>query len=140
MPHLTFPFQPEGLALEMIIGLNDQGTAALVQAGTSIPAPLRIRALLDTGCDVTAVAPRIFQHFGLQPVLRSSTQTASASIVVDLYRISLGIPTSGFVRPNLLVTELAVSLLPVEVLIGMDVLRECLLIVDGPGQQFTLGF
>jgi hypothetical protein len=43
------------------------------------------------------------------------------------------------VQPDLLVMELP-SVLPVDVLIGMDVLLTCKLVVDGPARQFTLEY
>ena len=42
--------------------------------------------------------------------------------------------------PDLLVSELTVALPNIDALLGMDVLRQCLLVLDGPGQQFILGF
>ena len=45
-----------------------------------------------------------------------------------------------FVRPTLLVSELANPLPNVDVLIGMDILSECVTLIDGPARQFTLSF
>jgi len=42
-------------------------------------------------------------------------------------------------RTDLLVMEMP-SVLPVDVLIGMDVLLTCKLLLDGPARQFTLEF
>jgi hypothetical protein len=146
MPHFTFPMSPDGPAVQGLVGLNDQKTAALVSAGQPIPRPLSVRALLDTATDLTAVDSRVVQQFGLTPVKQTKTQTAGGSVQVNLYRVSLsvygptGSPTPLLVRPDLLVTELAVTLPGVDVLIGLDVLRECLFVLNGPGDQFILGF
>jgi predicted aspartyl protease len=104
-----------------------------------------VRALIDTGTDTTAVAARVFQRLGLAPLITASSQTASGLVSVNLHRISLTIssPTQGAATaltiPDLLVSELT-SPLSVEALIGMDVLRQGLLVLDGPGQRFILGF
>jgi hypothetical protein len=37
------------------------------------------------------------------------------------------------------VTEVSVTLQNVDVLVGLDVIKQCLLIIDGPGDRFTLG-
>jgi hypothetical protein len=44
------------------------------------------------------------------------------------------------VREQLKVMELLHSPPNFEAMIGMDVLAECLLILDGPGRQFTIAF
>jgi len=44
------------------------------------------------------------------------------------------------VRERMPVTELAVALPNVEILVGLDLLRQILLILDGPGQRFSLAF
>jgi hypothetical protein len=67
MEHLTFPFSADGLTLEVLIGLDGNTTAALHVAGQSITPPVRARELLDTGTDVTAVAPWVYRQLGLQP-------------------------------------------------------------------------
>jgi hypothetical protein len=75
-----------------------------------------------------------------------TTQTASASIAVNLFEASLSItdfnsPGSPmFVRPYLLVMELPASLGAIDVLIGMDILLECQMLVHGPLRTFSLEF
>ncbi len=43
-------------------------------------------------------------------------------------------------RGDLTVMELANPIPDVEVLIGLDILLDCRLLLDGPGRQFTLDF
>jgi hypothetical protein len=45
-----------------------------------------------------------------------------------------------FVRPTLLVTELATALPDLDVLVGMDIMSTCVVLIDGPARQFTLSF
>jgi hypothetical protein len=145
MPHFTFPLSPDGPAVPGLVGLNDQASAALVQAGQPIPRPISVRALIDSATDLTAIAPRVAQQLGLLADKRAKTQTAGGSVQVNLYRISLsvsgppGASGSLLVWPDLLVTELAVPLPNVDVLIGLDVLRQSLFVLNGPGGQFILG-
>lgn len=146
MPHLTFATSPDGPTLETLIGLNDEETALLVTAGQPVPKPLRCLGIIDTGADFSAVAQRVIQQLGVTRSHTGLTHTASGQAHVNLFKVSLSIsgPSGAagpmFVHANLLVTELAVLLPKIEVLIGMDVLAECLLIVDGPAKQFTLAF
>jgi hypothetical protein len=146
MPHLTFATSTDGPALEVVVALDANKIAARQQAGVVVPLPLPIRALIDTGTDVTALAPRVLQHIGLAPVRSVPTLTAGGQVSVDLFEVSLVITgPSGpvgpmYVRPFLQVTELATPLPNIEALIGRDILAECLFQLDGPGAHFLLGW
>jgi hypothetical protein len=146
MPYLNFPTSPDGPALQILVGVDGNRTTALHQAGSPIPRPLQVRALIDTGSDVTAVAPTILQQVGT-PLLRGApTLTAGGTVPVRLFEVSLNVfgPAGAagpmFVKPTLVVTELAAALPNIEVLIGQDVLAECLFLLDGPRGHFLLGF
>jgi hypothetical protein len=144
MPHLTFASSKDGLPLTVMIGLNGTTTAALVNQGQPIPPPLLVRAILDTGTDITCVVPQILHHFGLIPLVQKSTFTVSGPVSVKLFEVSLSIPKAGgLTGPLLVLDQLVVMELPhplpnLEALIGNDVLSQCLLIVDGPRGDFTL--
>jgi hypothetical protein len=146
MEHLTFPFSTGGLTLEVLIGLDGDSTTQLHAAGQPIPRPVRGRGLLDTGTNATAVAPWVFRQLGLHATKYTSTQTASGSVRVAIFEVSLSIAGSGgavspmFVCPTLLVTELATPLPDLDVLVGMDVVSACVVLIDGPARQFTLSF
>jgi hypothetical protein len=146
MPHFTFPLSPDGMIVQAMFGLNGAATAALVQTGQPVARPIQVRSLLDNGTDATAIAPHVFQKLGLKSQVSGTSQTAAGQVTVNLYRVSLGItgPAGGtgsaLVLPDLLVSELTATLPNIDALIGMDVLRQCLLVLDGPGQQFILGF
>src|SRR5262249_13840613 len=137
---------PDGLAVEVMIGLDGKTATALHTAGRPIPPPIPARALVDTATDLTALDSRLVNHFGLVVASSGSTHTAAGSVSVIMYEISLTISNPKLasspmlVRPTLVVTELSTALPNCEVLLGMDVLWDCLLISDGPGRQFTLGF
>lgn len=128
-----------------VVGLNGIDTASLVQHGKPISRPIQVRSLLDSGTDVTAVASRVFQQLGLGSLISGFSQTTSGLVPVNLYRVSLTISGSpGLAGPivtltDLLVSELTTALPNIDALIGMDVLRDSLLVLDGPGQRFILG-
>jgi hypothetical protein len=145
MAQLTFAVTRAGLAVPVWIGLAGQTTAALAAAGRPIPAPVRASGLLDCGTDVTAVAPWILQQLGVSVITTTSTHTAGGQVTVNLARVSLGITDPSqpagapwLTQPNLLVTELVTTLPDADVLIGLDVLLECKLVLDGPARRFTL--
>ena len=144
MPHLTFITSQDGLALNVMIGLNGADTASLVNQGKPVPTPILVRAILDSGTDATCVAPRILRNLGLTLLVQKSTLTVSGPLPVDLYEVSLSIPKAGgLTGPLLVLDQLVVMELPypipnIEVLIGNDILSQCLLIVDGPRGEFTI--
>jgi hypothetical protein len=130
MPHFTFPLSPDGMIVEAVFGVNGPQTAAAVRTGQSIPRPVQARALLDNGCDTTAIASHIVQKLGLEVLIPASVQTASAKVPANLYRASLTISgPAGSSGPALVVSDLVVSELTtplpnIDALIGMDVLGE----------------
>jgi hypothetical protein len=147
MAQLTFPVTGAGLSVPVWIGLSGQTTAALVAVGMPVTPPIRARGLLDTGTDVTAVASWVLQQLAVSVTTTTSTHTAAGQVPVRLYRVSLGITdpslppgTPWLTQPDLLVMELPTGLPDIDVLIGLDVLLECKLILDGPARQFTLEF
>jgi hypothetical protein len=115
--------------------------------GNRQPAPAAVvtRAVLDTGSNATGVSASVIQRLALVSHAGSSTQGIAGSVPVKLYRVSLSVFDSSqpvlpwFVVPDLEVMELP-SHIAVDVLIGMDVLLECRLLIDGPGRQFTLDY
>lgn len=146
MPHLTFPITDEGLALEVLIGLDSADSHARVAAGQSIPVPLQLKALIDSGCDLTAVNASALSALGLVKGTPVTTHTAAGAVAVEQFQVSLSIygpdGTAGpsFNAPDWKVTSLAHPIPGIDVLLGIDLLRQCLLIVDGPGKKFTLAF
>jgi hypothetical protein len=146
MPQLTFQVTAAGLAAPVWIGLDGKTSTALIAAGQAIAPPVQARGLLDTGSDVTAVAPWVLQRLALRPSAKTVTHTASGPTMVNVYEISLGITDpnqSGgpwMTLTNLLVTELAAPLADADVLVGLDVLLQCRLLLDGPTRVFSLDF
>ncbi len=146
MPHFTFPITNDGCTLDVLIGLGALAMQAAQAAGQPLPPPLGARAVLDTGSDKTAVALALLQQLGIQPLGWARTQTAAGAIRVDLYQISLSVPnptgarTPMLVRSQWTVTEFLHPPAGIDVLLGLDLAKECLTIIDGPGGRFTLGF
>lgn len=146
MPSLTFPVTVDGLAVSVLIGLDGNASHARLAKGQPILPPVKANGLLDTGCNVTAVAAPVLQQLALPQATTGTTQTAGGTVNVQLYSVSLsiyaanqpGLPT--LVYPTLLVSELTTTLTNVDVLVGLDVLLGCRLFLDGPARQFTLDF
>src|SRR5438132_1528856 len=134
MPHLTFPTSPDGPALQVLIGMQGPRMAALLAAGRPIPPPLAVRSLIDSGTDITCVAPWVLRQLGLVSAGSSSTQTAGGSVKVNLFDVSVTISGPAgkvgpmLVRDQLIVMELTQALSNIDALIGRDILNDCLFI------------
>jgi hypothetical protein len=146
MARLIFPITPDGLCVDVVVGLDGKTTVALHVAGRPIPKPSRGRGVIDTGSNVTCVNLPILQGLGIPVKHRSTTQGIAGPVAVNLYEVSLSLTDFGIpgapllVEPTLLVMELPAALPNVDVLIGLDVLLGCRMTLDGPARQFTLDF
>jgi len=143
---LCFPIKPDGLWVPVLIGHESAFLQALQAAGRPLPSPVHCRGLIDTGTDVTCVVPRVLTTLGLRPSTNLRTQTAGGPIRVNLFDVSLTIydpaapPGSFLVRPQWSVTDLPQDLPMVDVLIGLDLIRQIYLNIEGPSGHFTLSF
>lgn len=132
--------------MTVVVGLYHQAMVDRLAAGLSLPAPIWTTGVIDTGSTVTCVTADVIRRLGLPPAGQTSTQTAGGSVSVQLFRVSLSIPPAGnlpgsmLTRSDLIVMELTDPIPDVEVLIGLDILLDCRLLLDGPGRQFTLDF
>ena len=145
MPQLTFAIIPDGLVVNVVVNLEAAVLIARRASGQTCP-PIETTGLVDTASNVSGVSPAIVNRLGLLPVGPPTTTTGiGGPISVQLYRASLHLrdvraPTLPMLTmPSLLVMELPPGP-SCDVLIGMDVLRQCKLIVDGPGGLFTIEF
>lgn len=146
MSQLTFPIPLAELTFSAVVSLSHQAMVDRLAAGLPAMPPIWTTGLIDTGSTVTCVAADVIQRLGISPFAQTSTRTASGSVPVRLFRVSLSISPSGnlpgpmLTRPDLLVMELLDPIPNVDVLIGLDILLDCRLLVDGPGRQFTIDF
>ena len=136
----------EGLLVDVLIGLDGATTTALVAAGQPLAAPIRARGEIDTGCNVTAVSAALLRRLGVPVQFRSTSQTASGSVVVDVFKVSVGVRDLGdptgleLVQSTLSVMELTTPLGTVEVLVGINFLLGCKFLFDGLALKFCLEF
>jgi hypothetical protein len=146
MPQLIIPIGKDGLFVDVLIGVDGATTAALFASGQPIPSPVRGRAAIDTGSDVTVVSRAILQQLGVPVQHQTTTQTVAGIVSVNLFNVSVGITDFGnpaapeLVEPTVLVMELPHAIPGIEVLIGLDVLLTCRFLLDGPGRHFMLDF
>jgi hypothetical protein len=103
--------------------------------------------LIDTGSDICIVEPAVVQQLGLPQGAQQSAQSTLGSGVVVLHEASVilhgpgGVTGLTLARPDWIVMAAGASMSQhFEMVIGLDILRDCLLIADWPGGTFTLSF
>src|SRR5262245_1737902 len=109
-----------------MVGLDGQETSALTAAGKPVPPPIQLRGHLDTGSDLTAIAPWVLQQLGVTTKGTASTQTASGLIPVRLFHVSVAILQSiQQYQPNVMSSSVwATELAGADVLIGLSFLLQ----------------
>lgn len=145
MPQLTFAITPDGLSLDARINLDTARLKSLQAVGRPVPVSVPAPALIDTATDITAVASSVLQQVGASLHGHTTTQGISGPVSVRTFKVTLFLLDERqphlpwFVRPDLIVMELP-SKLSADVLIGLDVLLDCKLLLDGPARRFVLDF
>ena len=146
MSPLTFPVAPSGLVVPVLVSLCGPDLAGLIAAGQPPPAPLLVRGLIDTGCDLTGISAILANRLGLKQLRQAKTHAAGGQMAVNVFEMSLSITDPAavgapmFVHPYLTVTELPYPPAGLDVLIGLDVILEGRLLIDGATRSFTLEF
>jgi hypothetical protein len=141
MPQLTFPLVPDGLVVDVRVNVAGPTMRSALAAGR-VPLSVATRGLIDTGTDITAVAPAVLQQAGVGVYHPTATQGIGGSVPTRLCLVTLFVLDAGrphlpwLVVPDLLVMEL--QSFAFDRLIGLDVLRTRKLLVDGPAASFTL--
>jgi hypothetical protein len=146
MSQLTFAITSGELRLAVVIGHNRKDLATRLAAGQPVPAPIWTMGVVDTATNVPCVTPAVLQQLGTVSTGQSSSHTAAGQVPAKLFEVSLSIPPPSNVpgpmltRRDLTVMELPSPVPGVDVLIGLDILLDCKLLLDGPAHRFTLEF
>ncbi len=145
MPHFTLQFQAGAPQVAFYIGVSQPREQALKNAGVTVPQPIVIHGLVDTGASNTAVDPVIIQQLGLSPTGSMSIFTPSTGETpaqANTFDVSIRIPvaTMTFSVGALQVFESALSVQGIQALIGRDVLANRLMVYDGRANIFSLAF
>jgi hypothetical protein len=148
MPYLSGPVAGGWAVIDVLVGVSRSHHGQLLKHGSPVPAPVHVRALLDTGASLSAFAPRVFRELGISPVrkmevLTPSTATAAPHLA-DLYDVSLSLVAGGAAHPfpegQVLEADCWLPGEDIEALIGMDILSRCFFQLLGPDRRFTLAF
>jgi hypothetical protein len=147
MPHFTLPVGPNGPVLNAVVTVSKERSAALAAAVQSVPKPVPITALVDTGASCTCVDPSVLTALNLTPtgiVLLNTPSTGGTPHQAEQFDVALIIPApSGPALVFRTIPVVASELLTSQgfhALIGRDILDQCLFSYNGSIKLFTLAY
>jgi predicted aspartyl protease len=148
MPVIKGIITEEGGLVRVSIGWSSTAARNLRLARRAVPIRLEAKALIDTGAEVTCLDPKLIEDLGLPyegPVLANVPAMDGVSFASH-YDASLSIlHPSGRQRDHFVITdipvlELSLHVLDYQMIIGRDVLKECMFLYNGVGRRFCLKY
>jgi len=147
MPILNGQLEPDGALLEVLVGLSRPEVRKLRAAGHAIPAPVAVRALLDTGAECTCIDPQALgglslplKGLGLTNVPALGGLTAAPQRGASLPMVHPAGAVQNLVIHKHGVVELSLGQLGYQMLIGRDLLDQWLFVRNGPAGTFSLSY
>lgn len=147
MPHISRKIDTTyGPLTPVRVGVSYPRRDALTAHGHTPPPPVKVLALVDTGSSGTMIHSDLIAALGLTPTGRSRLTTATTGtspVWTDTYDISLSFRAPQ--RRPTTITELRVAATDFtnhgfQVLLGRDILAQCLLVYDGRLGCFMLSY
>lgn len=149
MPHFTLQMTAQGAIMNTLIGVSEGRKNALAAVGQAIPNVVHALALIDTGASATCIDSSVLQALNLTPTGQTMIKTPSTgntSVPFDQYDVSLLVPPAAANQIPLFIGTLAVVCTDLfvsqgfHVLIGRDILSQCLFIYNGTTSLFTISY
>lgn len=143
MPILRGQIMRFGPMVEIKIGLSADAAAAEHEAGNGTNGRRTVLALLDTGSEYTMVDAKLVKDLGLRAIKNGQTvfYPASGSKQTEMNKFEASIALcEGATLKNVLVLESDLSGYGCQVVIGRDVLLNCVFHYDGNAARFSLSF
>jgi hypothetical protein len=113
----------------------------LQSLGRPVPPAVPGLALIDTGASICGIEETALRQLGIPPFGYMSVNTPSGSAMQSTYPASLSFP--GTPIPNIAFTNFVGNNLAAQgilVLIGRNVLKDFVLVYNGPGGHVALAF
>lgn len=101
MPIVTGRITPRGAVIDVLVGVSVPRRRVLDRLGLPVPTPRHVRAMIDTGADVSGFAPRLFTALELKPIDQIALYTPSTPPncphLADVFDVSLSVVAGGAV-------------------------------------------
>ena len=131
--------------MDLLVGVSDARAQALKNLQRPIPVPIHVRGLVDTGASCTAIDVDVIKALGITPTGRTSVLTPSTGAKPhECNQYDCGITllhtTTQLNLSPIAAIESRLSHQGFHVLIGRDILRNCLFFYNGAVSRFALAF
>jgi hypothetical protein len=146
MPHVTLDIERAGPIVRVGVGVSQARRDLLSAAGQNPPLLQSANALVDTGASSSAIDPSILSPLGLKPVSIAPVHTPSTGdqpAMAYIYDVSIWLVdsrTQYVLEKSFPVICTSLKTQGIDMLLGRDMLGECLLVYDGIDRRFTLAF
>jgi hypothetical protein len=145
MPHFTVMIGSDGPTIDLVVAVGRAWRRRLAAQGTSVPSPTTVRALIDTGSDLSVIHPQIPQQLGVLAtgsvrVRRPGAGGGFRLAALFDTELSIGGVSPGTLWISTRVVGVAPSTPTVLAVIGRDVLEHCTLFYNGPRSELTLSY
>jgi hypothetical protein len=146
MSLVTGQIESGGAIIDVFVDVSSQRRRLLKKINAAIPPAVHVRALIDTGANVSGFAPRVFRELQIPPVAKmpviTPTTRADSPFLSDVFDVALSVLANARLIPfhDSKVIE-ADCWLPgegIEALIGRDILNQCFFQYVGIERRFTL--
>lgn len=143
MPHFTVPIGPDGPVIELAVTVSRAWQGRVAASGNPVPSPTTVRALIDSGSDISVVHPDVLRTLGIRAtgtirVRRPSSGSGFYVALLSDVQLSIG----GVIRGTTWIAAQVVGVAPatptILALIGRDLLRHCTFFYNGPRSELTL--
>jgi predicted aspartyl protease len=131
--------QALGPVVDMRVWIGTPVEEVLKKSGDSLPDPVLVKGMIDTGATGTVIQPEIAKKLRLQPVGVVTISTPSSeNVPCYQYIVRLIFPSNVIVEA--IAVEAPLKGQHIQCLIGRDVLAHGVLVYTGYINQFSLSF
>ena len=130
----------EGLILPVMIAPSNVVVKGLKEQKKTIPKPVHLMALIDTGATRTVIQDGICKSLNLIPHNKVKSLTAGLPCDANEYDIAMYFPTHKITFDPIFVLEMPLSGQNITCLIGRDLLSRGILFYNGFDNSYTIGF
>jgi predicted aspartyl protease len=131
--------QALGPVVDMRVWIGTPVEEALKKSGDSLPDPVLVKGMIDTGATGTVIQPEIAKKLRLQPVGVVTISTPSSeNVPCYQYIVRLIFPSNVIVEA--IAVEAPLKGQHIQCLVGRDVLAHGVLVYTGYINQFSLSF
>lgn len=127
-----------GPLVDVVVSVPSNLHSSFTDAGKQVPPPLRIAAMIDTGCTRTAIDKEIIEKLQIAPTGTTTSLTASGPAPVELFPVQIDFPAlqAGILIPQAMSCDLSGQ--TIDALVGCDLLKHFVMIYDGIAGRVTL--